>query len=280
MPNHSSFALVDCRPAAAFYQGHHRNAINIPAAELSQRLHELPKRNQILQLCGDPASLVQAHTTLSSKGYEIQQSLEWNTAYADQLMRQGLLQFGISQVRLWNAGGLVQRFVQAIAIQYAIQPGKGLDLACGAGRDTVYLALHGWQMTGVDYLPGAIQRTQQLAQQQQVAVNTLLLDLENSANPFTHCGLAKQSFDLICVARYLHRPLLPLLPSLLAPGGVLLYQTFMQGSEQFGSPRNPNYLLRPHELAQTFAGLTILLDEVEYLEDGRPLSAFIARRPL
>jgi hypothetical protein len=67
---------------------------------------------------------------------------------------------------------------------------------------------------------------------------------------------------------------------LLAPGGVLLYQTFMQGSEQFGSPRNPNYLLRPHELAQTFAGLTILLDEVEYLEDGRPLSAFIARRPL
>ena len=73
---------------------------------------------------------------------------------------------------------------------------------------------------------------------------------------------------------------MPLLPSLLAPGGVLLYQTFMQGSEQFGSPRNPNYLLRPHELAQTFAELAILLDEVEYLEDGRPLSAFIARRPL
>ena len=280
MPNHSSFALVDCRPTAAFYQGHHRDAINIPVFELSQRLHELPKRNQALQLCGDPASLLQAHTLLSGKGYEIQHSIEWTNAYADQLMHQGLLQLGTSQVRLWNAGGLVQRFLEDIAPQYNIQPRVGLDLACGAGRDTVYLALHGWQMTGVDYLPGAIQRTQQLAQQQQVTVSTLLLNLENSANPFTNCGLATQRFDLICVARYLHRPLLPLLPHLLAPGGILLYQTFMQGSEQFGSPRNPNYLLRPHELAQTFVNLAILLDEIEYLEDGRPLSAFIARRPL
>jgi SAM-dependent methyltransferase len=271
--------LLDCRPTAAFYQGHHCDAINIPAAELNQRLHELPKRNQCLQLCGDSDSLTHANSTLSSKGYQIQQCFEWNSAYADQLMRQGLFCLGASPIRLWNAGGLVQRFVQEIAPHYAIQPGTGVDLACGAGRDTVYLALHGWQMTGVDYLPGAIQRTQQLAQQQQVQVNTLLLDLESVADPFAASALAKQSFNLVVVARYLHRPLLALLPNLLAPGGILLYQTFMQGSEQFGSPRNPNYLLRPQELAQTFANLAILLDEIDYLEDGRPVSAFIARRP-
>ena len=280
MSNPASFALLDCRSAAAFYQGHHRNAINIPSAELSQRLHELPKRNQSLQVCGDSDSLAQAQSTLHAKGYTIETCIEWDSAYADQLMRQGLLALGVSQTRLWEAGGLVQRFIRDLAPQYAIKPGKGLDLACGAGRDTVYLGLHGWQMTGVDYLPGAIKRTQQLAQQQQVAVTSLLLDLEKDANPFADTRLATQSFDLLCVARYLHRPLLPLLPTLLAPGGVLLYQTFMQGSEQFGSPRNPNYLLRPHELAQTFADLDIVLDEIEYLEDGRPLSAFMARRPL
>ena len=51
----------------------------------------------------------------------------------------------------------------------------------------------------------------------------------------------------------------------------------MQGSEQFGSPRNPNFLLKPGELAQVFAGAEILLDAVETLDDGRPVSAFIAR---
>jgi hypothetical protein len=51
----------------------------------------------------------------------------------------------------------------------------------------------------------------------------------------------------------------------------------MQGAEQFGSPRNPNFLLKPNELAQIFAGSEIWLDDVEYLDDGRPVSAFICR---
>ncbi len=279
-PSSYAVALVDCRPAAAFYQGHHRDAINIPAVELTQRLHELPKRSQRLQLCGDTTSLMQAQSHLSAKGYQIQDCIEWHSAYADYLMQQGLLRLGLSQVRLWQAGGLVQRFVQELAPRYAIQTGVGLDLACGAGRDSVYLALHGWQMTAVDHLTDALHRTQQLAQQQQVQVQTLLLDLESSTHALLTTNLKHRQFDLICVARYLHRPLLPLLPTLLAPGGVLLYQTFMQGAEQFGSPRNPNYLLRPQELAQTFAELTLMLDEIEYLEDGRPVSAFMARRPL
>jgi hypothetical protein len=51
----------------------------------------------------------------------------------------------------------------------------------------------------------------------------------------------------------------------------------MQGSEKFGSPRNPNFLLKAGELAEVFAGAAILLDAVETLDDGRPVSAFIAR---
>jgi hypothetical protein len=55
----------------------------------------------------------------------------------------------------------------------------------------------------------------------------------------------------------------------------------MQGCEQtaIGRPRNPKFLLAPHELAEHFNGFDLVLDETELLEDGRPVSAFIARKP-
>ena len=59
-------------------------------------------------------------------------------------------------------------------------------------------------------------------------------------------------FDAIVVTNYLHRPLLPAMPDALAPEGVLLYETFMIGNEQFGRPTNPDFLLRPGELLAAF----------------------------
>jgi hypothetical protein len=56
------------------------------------------------------------------------------------------------------------------------------------------------------------------------------------------------------VVNYLHRPLLPALVSAVAPGGVLIYETFAQGNERFGRPRNPDFLLRPGELLEAVAG--------------------------
>jgi hypothetical protein len=65
---------------------------------------------------------------------------------------------------------------------------------------------------------------------------------------------------------------------LIAPKGVVLYHTFMVGSQAFGSPRNPNFLLKPGELATVFSDFTVLLDEVVTLADGRPMTMFVARR--
>ncbi|MFN3785907.1 MAG: class I SAM-dependent methyltransferase, partial [Thiothrix sp.] len=175
----------------------------------------------------------------------------------------------------WQPAPLVERFVQTCTPQYAIQPGIGVDIACGAGRDLVYLAMHGWRMTGIDYRADALQRAQQLAARQNVSVITLERDLETGQDPFS--TWADASVDLVCVVRYLHRPLFPYLKRILKPGGILIYQTFMQGAERFGSPRNPNFLLKPGELAALFADAEILLDDIETLEDGRPLSAFICR---
>lgn len=272
-------ALIDCRSLAAFCQGHIAGATSLPVAEMPNRMHELPRRTQPLQLCGDSQSLSQAVEFLSSKGYQVTDKIEWTANFSADLLRRGNLEQGNISQQLWQPAPLLVRFVDEIVPQHGIKTGKGLDVACGSGRDTVYFASKGWQMTGVDYTEAALQRAQQLASNQQLSIKTECLDLETGQDPFAH--YAANSFALICVARYLHRPLFPYLKRLLQPQGVLIYQTFMRGCEQttIGRPRNPKFLLEAGELARTFAETHILLDEVEILEDGRPVSAFICQQP-
>ena len=83
------------------------------------------------------------------------------------------------------------------------------------------------------------------------------------------------NYDGIVVTNYLHRPLLRPLAAALAQGGVLIYETFMLGNERFGRPRNPDFLLRPGELLEAFAGLTIAA--FEQGEVARPRPAMIQR---
>lgn len=269
--------LIDCRALDAFRQGHVAGASSIPAAEMPQRMHELPKASEPVALCGDADSLREASEFLTRKGYQVVEQMEWTPQLAAELQAQGRLETGEDSFRLWKPAPLIARFVEEIAPTHGITPGKGLDIGCGSGRDMVYLATHGWEMTGIDYIEGALERAQRLATSQQVNIHTECRDLETGADPFADYAAA--TFDLICVARYLHRPLFAWMKRLLKPGGVVIYQTFMQGCENtaIGRPRNPNFLLRPGELAEHFAGAEILLDAVEILADGRPVSAFICR---
>lgn len=124
-------------------------------------------------------------------------------------------------------------------------PGRGLDLACGSGRHLRALIAAGWAMTGVD------RDTSGLADLTgHHLVEIIRADLEDGS-PFP---LAGQCFDLIIVTNYLHRPLLPRLPTLLAPGGWLLYETFMVGQERHGRPTSPDFLLHADELLHLALG--------------------------
>jgi len=96
------------------------------------------------------------------------------------------------------------------------------------------------------------------------------VDLETGA-PWPLGG----DFDGIVVANYLHRPLFRPIAAALAPGGVLIYETFAIGNERFGRPRNPDFLLRPGELLEAFAALTIVA--FEQGEVGLPRPAVIGR---
>ena len=271
----STIAILDCRPLSIFSQGHALYAACIPAESLAMRMHELPKTSCPLVLYGDEHSLPLAQDFLRQKGYQVQEARLWNDAMRFQLACNNQLVFGSQSQRLWQPAPLIEHFVNAIMPAQQIQPARGLDIACGAGRDMVYLAMHGWQMLGVDYIPGALQRAEQLADTHEVKLTTACKNLEMGGDPFSeypsHC------FELICVMRYLHRPLFPYLKRLLTPKGIFIQQTFMQGCEQYGSPKNPNFLLKPGELTSLFRDAEILLDNVVRLEDGRPVSAFVAR---
>jgi len=138
----------------------------------------------------------------------------------------------------------------------------------------------GWNVTAIDYKRDALDRAVNLAKINGVSIDTKMIDLESSDNAFEDSNIG--SADLVMVMRYLHRPLFPTIDHLIKPGGAIFYSTFMVGSEQFGSPKNPNFLLKDGELADLFSSFNttyeILIDEKRSLPDGRPVTYFLAQK--
>ncbi len=267
------FPVIDLRSADNYIQRHLINSANIPVEELQERTHELPEKSTPINLIGESSQVEIATDLLESKGYSICASLVATPQLLGESFPPSKLTSGTESKRFWKPASVVQYFCDRVVSRGDSM--KGLDLACGAGRDSIYLALNGWQMTSVDSSEHALLRVKGSAARANLKVSCLQLDLERNVHELLELG---QSFDLIVVVRYLHRPLLPLLAELLNDSGYIIYQTFMQGCEQFGSPKNPRFLLKQDELAKTFPDFQVIRDEVELLTDGRPVNSFIAQK--
>jgi SAM-dependent methyltransferase len=134
-----------------------------------------------------------------------------------------------------------------------------LDLAAGTGRHTRLLLEMGLAVTAVDrdiepLRPFAGGRCEVRA-----------VDLETE-EPWRLGG----GYDGIVVTNYLHRPLFLSITSALADGGALIYETFAVGNERLGRPSNPDFLLRPGELLDAFASLTVIAFEQGEVAMPRP----------
>ncbi|MCB5189830.1 methyltransferase domain-containing protein [Methylobacillus arboreus] len=152
--------------------------------------------------------------------------------------------------------------------QYIKPGGSVLDLASGAGRNAVWLSEQGFKVAAVDRDVSALQELGLKAP----TVDTLVADLEQGAWPY-----AGSQFDAIVVCRYLHRPLLPVLATGLTNGGVLIYETFMQGHEHYGRPTNKNFLLKSNELLNIFKPLLKIISYEEGLLQLPPHPAILQR---
>lgn len=145
--------------------------------------------------------------------------------------------------------------------------GTVLDLACGAGRHARYFADLGHPVLACDRNPLALGS---LAGAQ--GVQTVLADLESGA-PWPFAG---REFAAVVVVNYLHRPLLQNIAGALAPGGVLIYETFLLGNERYGKPSNPRFLLLKDELLEVF-GRNLIVAGFEQGRISRPKPALIQR---
>lgn len=135
--------------------------------------------------------------------------------------------------------------------------GTVLDIACGSGRHMQWFAQRGNPATGVDRSSEAIATAATFGE-------TCQADIENDPWPLM-LGNQIRQFNAVVVTNYLWRPLFPIITRCLAPGGMLLYETFSQGHQSVGRPSRPDFLLQPAELLSAFGNMRIVAFEEGFL---------------
>ena len=148
-------------------------------------------------------------------------------------------------LRITEPSPWIARFAPLVA-----KGGLVLDLAAGAGRHGRHFMKQGCRVVFTDRHTEALK---DLRNKKNAKVITT--DLEDGKVPFIAGGpLQALTFDAIIIVNYLYRPLTVSLINALAPGGILLFETFARGNEDFARPRNPDHLLRHGELLDEASG--------------------------
>jgi 2-polyprenyl-3-methyl-5-hydroxy-6-metoxy-1,4-benzoquinol methylase len=145
-------------------------------------------------------------------------------------------------------------YVEPIVEKYINQANKGyaLDIACGQGRNTHFLADNGFEVDAVDLSDYALSQIKDDPKIHKIEVD---LDLYN---------LEKNKYDLIVNINYLNRRFYHQIQEALKPDGVVIFETFIIAHGDFNNPQNPEYLLRSNELLHAFIGMEIIYYEERF----------------
>lgn len=174
----------------------------------------------------------------------------------------------LAEVSSFFASKWVERFLPRVPLR---ADSKILDLACGNGRHTALALQLGYQVLAVDQqIENIVNWSNSLPSVTKNRLEILPLDLEQLEFPQV---LMEQTFDGVIITNYLYRPHLPQVIELIAPDGVLVYETFAMGNEEFGKPSNPEFLLKKDELWQ-YIGLrkefSVLAFEQGFVSTPKP----------
>ena len=264
LARHPAMAVLDVRDDTAFVVGHLPGAGHLPRAEFGVRRTELPPRDVVILVVAASAGEARdAAADLGSLGYT---RVDWLDAPLASLPG-GLADTGPA-ARLWRPAPFLEEVLPRLT------RGRAFDLAAGAGREAVFLAMQGFEVEAIDDDPDILARAEALATRCGVRITTTVLDLERR-----DVRLPEERYALVTVFRFLHRPLLPAIERALAPGGRLVYETFRRGQARFGRPTHPRFLLDDGELRSAFPGLVVERYEEPSPEGGPITARLLARKP-
>jgi len=141
--------------------------------------------------------------------------------------------------------------------------GKALDIASGEGRNTVFLAQHGFEVDAVDISDRGLKKAQKLARDKGVKINTLLVDLDQYQ-------IEKEQYDLIANFYFLRRRLIPRIKKGLKKGGKVIFETYLLEHRTLGTggPKQAKYFLKPNELLGLFKDFRILFYREGIFKEG------------
>ena len=155
--------------------------------------------------------------------------------------------------------------------------GRALDVACGAGRNAIFLAQAGFDVDAIDISQAGLEKARQNAESQGIDINWVEHDLDL---PYDF----DREYDLIVVLWYVNLPLITRLCDCLASGGYLICEEHLVIDSEVIGPKNPHYRVKPGALREAVSSLEVLHYEesIEGNDVGEPVSSarVVARKSL
>lgn len=155
-----------------------------------------------------------------------------------------------------------------------IPRGRALDLACGSGRNALFLAAHGFEVDAVDISDAALDIGRRRAREAGLGVNWIEQDLDE---PPAESPDGANGYTLLLVVRFVDLPLIRKLTDKLAPGGMLVSEQHIVTDAAVGGPSDPAFRLQPGALREAAEGLRVLSYEEGIVEDPGQQPMALAR---
>lgn len=239
--------MLDVRTETEFEARHIPGSVLIPLQDLEHRLGEVPNSGIPVAIVSENGNRgVSACRLLAEHGFKPLLRLaggldSWPGPVSSGTTTNGAHPHGIAP-----SSFLIESFE-------LLRKGVALDVAMGEGRNAIYLATRGFDVDGVDADPRAVARARVAARRLAAPIRAVVGNVEDG----TYI-IPIETYDVIVVFNYLHRPMFNDIHEGLRPGGVVVYQTFTTKQAQYGRPTNPDFLLEPGELERVFADWEIL----------------------
>ena len=267
------FCVIDVRTESEYAEAHIPGSVLMP-------LHELPARVEEVPNGGTPIAVVAEHgfrstsacSFLAERGFHHLFNLDGGIDRWPGPLAAGINGQHHTHQLIAPTPWLVDNF-------HFLPMGLALDVAMGNGRNAVFLATRGFDVDGVDVDPDVVTQARATARRFHAPIRAIIGNVEDG----THI-IPIEAYDVIVVFNFLHRPLFRDIKDGLKPGGVVVFQTYLEEQLKFGAPTNPAHLLKRGELGHVFSDFEVLRvnERVDSAVPGGPMCALagiVARKP-